>query len=33
VALPAIAARMDRAIADGHGREDLGAIAKPQVSE
>lgn len=27
IALPAIAKRMDEAIADGHGKEDLGAIA------
>lgn len=27
IALPAIAARMDEAIANGHGKEDLGAIA------
>jgi 3-hydroxyisobutyrate dehydrogenase len=28
IALPSIARRMDDAIADGHGREDLGAIAR-----
>ena len=31
VALPAIAQAMDRAIAKGHGREDLGAIAADVV--
>ena len=31
VALPAIAEAMDRAIAKGHGREDLGAIAADVV--
>jgi 3-hydroxyisobutyrate dehydrogenase-like beta-hydroxyacid dehydrogenase len=29
VVLPAIAARMDEAIRDGHGAQDLGAIAQP----
>jgi 3-hydroxyisobutyrate dehydrogenase len=31
IALPSIAARMDEAIADGHGHEDLGAIARTSV--
>jgi len=32
VVLPAIAQAMDRAIAKGHGREDLGAIAAEVVA-
>jgi 3-hydroxyisobutyrate dehydrogenase len=28
---PAIAARMDEVIADGHGQEDMGAIARPRA--
>jgi hypothetical protein len=31
VVLPAIAQRMDEAIAKGHGREDLGSIAADLV--
>ena len=30
VALPSIASRMDEKIADGHGKDDLGAIAAPR---
>lgn len=31
IALPAIAARMDKAIAEGFGKQDLGAIARSQI--
>lgn len=33
VALPAVAARMDQAIADGHGKDDMGAIAAASLGK
>jgi hypothetical protein len=32
IVLPALAARMDAVIADGHGSDDFAAIAAPVVS-